>query len=126
MNTPINEDFDKYKDDFFKGLTLRETLWGGAAALVGIFLMLFLILYLKWNSFVATGIMMPFVIVIGLNGFYNKNGMTLHTYIKRKTKILFGKALTIREPDIRNYKIKQLEQEILAEKQTKKRGSKNG
>ena len=39
MNKPINEDFDKYKEDFWKGLSMRETLWGGVALIVGASLM---------------------------------------------------------------------------------------
>ncbi len=126
MNKPINEDFDKYKEDFWKGLSMRETLWGGVALIVGASLMLFFILYLKWNTYVATGIMMPFVILIGLNGFFNKNGMTLLVYLKRKIKIIFGKPLVLKGEDVRKYKIKELEQKILSEKQQKKQGGKNG
>ena len=126
MNKPINEDFDKYKDDFWKGLSMRETFWGIAALIVGASLMLFFILYLKWNTFIATGIMIPFVILIGLNGFFNKNGMTLRVYLKRKSKIIFGKPLVLKSEDVRVYKIKAMEQEILLEKQQKKQGGKNG
>ena len=126
MNKPINEDFDKYKDDFWKGLSMRETFWGLAALIVGAFLMLFFILYLKWNTYIATGIMMPFVILIGLNGFFNKNGMTLRVYFKRKIKIIFGKPLVLKGEDIRKYNIKDMEQKILLEKQQKKQGEKNG
>lgn len=126
MNKPINEDFDKYKDDFWKGLSMRETFWGLAALIVGAFLMLFFILYLKWNTYIATGIMMPFVILIGLNGFFNKNGMTLRVYFKRKIKIIFGKPLVLKGEDIRKYNIKEMEKKILLEKQQKKQGGKNG
>ncbi len=126
MNKPINEDFDKYKDDFWKGLSIRETFWGGAAVAVGASLMLFFILYLKWNTYVSTGVMMPLVIIIGFNGFFNKNGMTLRVYLNRKIKIIFGKALVIRGEDIRKYKVKELERKILSERQQKKQGGKNG
>lgn len=126
MNKPINEDFDKYKDDFWKGLSMRETCWGVAALIVGTSLMLFFILYLKWNTYVATGIMMPFVILIGFNGFYNKNGMILRVYLKRKIKIVFGKPLVLKGENIRKYKIKEMEKKILSEKQQKKQGGKNG
>ena len=126
MNTPINEDFDKYKDDFWKGLTLRETLWGGIALVVGASLMLFFTFYLKWDAFISTIIMMPFVTLIGFNGFYNKNGMTLREYLKRKKKLIFGKTLVIKGEDIRKHKIKEIEREILLQKQQKKRGEKNG
>ena len=69
---------------------------------------------------------MPFVILIGLNGFFNKNGMTLRVYLKRKIKIIFGKPLVLKSEDVRAYKIKDMEQKILLEKQQKKQGGKNG
>ena len=128
MNTPINEDFDKYKDDFWKGLTFRETKWGAAAAGVGFSMMLFFILYLKWNAMLSTFLMMPFVALIGFNGFFNKNGMSLRTYFRRKRLILFGKPLVLKDESIRTYKVKEIEQSILSEKQQKqkKKGRKHG
>ena len=126
MNTPINEDFDKYKDDFWKGLSMRETLWGAAAITVGFSLMLFFLLYLKWNTYISVLLIMPFVAFIGFNGFFTKNGMTLGTYVKRKIHILFGKPLVIKGQDVRKYKVKEIELFLLSEKQQKKRGDKNG
>lgn len=116
MNTPINEDFDKYKNDFWKGLTFRETMWGAAAVAVGFATMLFFVLYLQWDAMISTFLMMPVVSLIGFNGFYNKNGMMLAQYIRRKWNILFGRPLTIRDEDIRIYKIKSAEQTLLPKK----------
>ena len=86
MNTPINENYEEYKDDVWKGLSGRELKWGGIAVASGIAVMLFLLLYLKWNATLSTFVMMPFTCLIGVNGFYNKNGMSFMEYLKRKKK----------------------------------------
>ena len=127
MNTPINENYEEYKDDVWKGLSGRELKWGGIAVASGIAAMLFLLLYLKWNATLSTFVMMPFTCLIGVNGFYNKNGMSFMEYLKRKKTVIFGKTLVIRERDIREYRIKKLEQEIQENRVDKsKKGKRNG
>lgn len=125
MNTPINEDFDKYRDDFWKGLTLRETKWGAGAVAAGIAGMLFFVFYLKWNTFVSTLLVMPFVVLIGFNGFFSKNGMTIYPYAAKKIKIIFGKELVLKGDDVRAYKVKQKEKAILEERSREKKRGKN-
>ncbi len=125
MNTPINKDFDKYKDDFFKGLTLRETLWAAGALAVGFVCMLLFIYYLKWNTYIATLATMPFVMLIGFNGFFNKNGMTLYQYAGKKIKIIFGQTLVLRGENIRLHKIREAE-ELMKTVKEKNKEKKNG
>ena len=47
MMIPVNQDIDSYKDDFFKGLTMRQTLFAVAAVIVSGGLLAFFLLYLK-------------------------------------------------------------------------------
>ena len=35
MNKPINQDIENYKDDFWKGLSLRECMYGAYALIAG-------------------------------------------------------------------------------------------
>lgn len=90
----INQDVVGFKDDFFKGLSLRECIYAGAALGLGVGGMLALIFIYKVSINVAVMICMPFVAVIGLCGFYEKNGMTLPKLVKESIRIMMQKPLT--------------------------------
>lgn len=90
----INQDVAAFKDDFYKGLSLRECLYGGTALFVGVGGMLALIFVYKVNINVAVMICMPFIATIGLCGFYEKNGMTLPKIIRAHIRLLRQKPLT--------------------------------
>lgn len=124
MQTPINQDIDLYRSDFFKGLSMRETGWGVIAFISGIGIMLFLTLYLKIPTQISTLLGMPIILVIGINGFYKKNNMTFYEMIKKKISIKRQKPLVLKEDDIRRYKVSLLEREVM--ENTKKKRNKNG
>lgn len=50
MTKTINPDVAAFKDDFFKGLSFRECIFGGSALLVGVGGILLLHFILKWES----------------------------------------------------------------------------
>ena len=56
---PVNQDIDSYKDDFFKGLTMRQTLFAVAAVVVSGGLLAFFLIYLKLNASVAMYLTLP-------------------------------------------------------------------
>ena len=90
----INQDVAGFKDDFFKGLSLRECIYGGTALGLGVGSMLALIFIYKVNINVAITICMPIIAVIGLCGFYEKNGMTLPKIVRAFVRIKRQKPLT--------------------------------
>lgn len=96
MTKQINQDVAAFKDDFFKGLSIRECIYGGLALLVGVTVILSLIYFFDRNVNVAITIGIPFIGIIGLCGFYQKNGMTLPMIVKRQISLMRQKPLTYR------------------------------
>ncbi len=94
MVKQINQDIDAIKDDFFKGLTLRECIYGGIAFGIGVGFIIGLIYGVGVDSSIAIFLGIPIIAVIGLCGFYTLNGMTLVEIIKKKLHIVFSKPLT--------------------------------
>lgn len=86
MTRQINEDIAAYKSDFFKGLSLREFLYGAGALAAGVSVILFLIFWLHMKVNLAIVIGVPVIGGIGLCGFYTKNGMTLLQILRQKRK----------------------------------------
>ena len=116
-----------FKDDFFKGLSIRECLYGGLALGLGAGGMLALVFIYKFNINIAIMICMPFIAGIGLCGFYEKNGMTLPKIVKAHMRIIKQKPLTyqtIRPEDRQSLYI--IEREITKGSEDKgKRGQKH-
>ena len=87
MMVPVNQNIDEYKDDFFKGLTMRQTMYAIAAVAVSGGLMMFFLLYLKMNASVAMYITLPIVFPIIAVGFIRIHGMNFRDYMKEKRKV---------------------------------------
>lgn len=87
MMIPVNQDIDSYKDDFFKGLTMRQTLFAVAAVAVSGGLLAFFLLYLKLNASVAMYLTLPVAFPIIAVGFIKVHGIPLGDYLKRKKKV---------------------------------------
>ena len=94
MKKQINPDVAAFKDGVFKGLSLRECIYGGSALLLGAGGILLLYFYFDFNINVAITTMMPVIGGIGLCGFYQKNGMTLTVIIKNQIRLLLQKPYT--------------------------------
>lgn len=121
MNTPINQDFDKYKEDFYKGLSKRETKYGAMALFSGILIMFLMMFVLHVNSLLATFVSMPIITLLGMNGFYTKNGMSFTELVKRKMKLRKGIDYTISEVSVRDYRIRQMEEELRKQRAEEKK-----
>ena len=91
MTKTINPDVAAFKDDFFKGLSFRECVYGGSALLVGAGGILLLHFYFGMGINSAITICMPVIGVIGLCGFYQKNGMTLIQLVRSTVRLIFQK-----------------------------------
>ena len=87
MMIPVNQDIDSYKDDFFKGLTMRQTLFAVAAVVVSGGLLAFFLLYLKLNASVAMYLTLPVAFPIIAVGFIKIHGIPLGEYLKRKKRV---------------------------------------
>ena len=116
MNTPINQDFDKYKEDFYKGLSKRETKYGAMALFSGILIMFLMMFVLHVNSLLATFVSMPIITLLGMNGFYTKNGMSFTELVKRKMELRKGIEVSVRD-----YRIRQMEEELRKQRAEEKK-----
>lgn len=87
MMIPVNQDIDSYKDDFFKGLTMRQTLFAVAAVVVSGGLLAFFLIYLKLNASVSMYLTLPVAFPIIAVGFIKIHGIPLGEYLKRKKKV---------------------------------------
>ena len=87
MTKTINPDVAAFKDDFFKGLSFRECIFGGSALLVGVGGILLLHFYFGMGINSAISICMPVIGIIGLCGFYHKNGMTLVQLVRSSIRL---------------------------------------
>ena len=121
MNTPINQDFDKYKEEFYKRLSKRETKYGAMALFSGILIMFLMMFVLHVNSLLATFVSMPIITLLGMNGFYTKNGMSFTELVKRKMELRKGIDYTISEVSVRDYRIRQMEEELRKQRAEEKK-----
>ena len=91
MTKTINPDVAAFKDDFFKGLSLRECVFGCIALLVGVGGILLLHFYFGVGINTAITLCMPVIGIIGLCGFYQKNGMTLVQLVRSSIRLILQK-----------------------------------
>lgn len=91
MTKTINPDVAAFKDDFFKGLSLRECVFGGIALLAGAGGILLLHFYFGVGINTAITLCMPVIGIIGLCGFYQKNGMTLVQLVRSSIRLILQK-----------------------------------
>lgn len=84
MQIPVNKDLDSFKDDFFKGLTLKQTAVSivSVAAGTGTFLLANYALGLSQS--VSFYMALPVVLPIAASGFLRIHGMTPLEYFKRR------------------------------------------
>lgn len=109
MMVPVNQNIDEYKDDFFKGLTMRQTMYAIAAVAVSGGLMAFFLIYLKMNASVAMYITLPIVFPIIAVGFIKIHGMNFRDYLREKRKVK-QRPVFFYEPEL----VYQLNQGMLA------------
>ena len=91
MTKTINPDVAAFKEDFFKGLSFRECVFGASALLTGVGGILLLHFYFGVGINTAITSCMPVIGIIGLCGFYHKNGLTLAQLVRRSIKLMFQK-----------------------------------
>ena len=87
MKIPVNKNIDEYKDDFFKGLTLRQTVVAASTLAVGIggFFLVHLIFGIPQS--ISLYIVMPLAFAVGASGSLKIHGMSPYQYISKKMRI---------------------------------------
>lgn len=109
MQIPVNKNIDDYKEDFFKGLTIRQTVTLTIALIAGVVIFGML----SWGLLLPPGVSMylafPATFLIAAGGFLKVHGMDMGTYLKKKRAV-------------KKKRIYHYEPQMLRE--TKKRGGK--
>lgn len=94
MQIPVNKNIDEYKDDFFKGLTFRQTI-----VMAGVFLtagagFLSSTVMLHIPSSLAVYFAFPPAFLVGAAGIMRVHGMTLMEWRKKKKQVAVRPYLT--------------------------------
>ena len=87
MMIQVNENIDEYREDFYKGLTLRQTLFSGGAVAAGAAAFLFLHIVIGLPQSIALYAALPAVFPIAAAGFLKIHGMTLTQYLKARRNV---------------------------------------
>ena len=84
MQVTVNKDLDSYKDDFFKGLTLKQTAISIISVAAGTGTYFFASYVLKLDQTICFYLALPVVLPIAAGGFLRIHGMTPALYLKRR------------------------------------------
>lgn len=97
MQIPVNKNLDEYKDDFYKGLTLRQTVLSilTVAAGTGAFLVFHSVC--GFSQTVSLYLAFPAALPFAASGFLKIHGMSMQEYFKRKRSVT-GQMLYRYEP----------------------------
>lgn len=99
MQIPVNKNLDEYKDDFYKGLTLKQTVLSVLTVAVGtgVFLLLHSICGMGQTAALYLAILaaLPFA----ASGFLKVHGMSLPEYFRRKREVT-GQVIYRFEPEL--------------------------
>lgn len=73
MQTQFNKEIYNFKDNFWKGLTKRQAIWGGIGLGVGMGLMIIfgIVLEQDWGQIIGIVI----ALICGFIGFYKRDGL---------------------------------------------------
>ncbi|MSS14018.1 PrgI family protein [Porcincola intestinalis] len=83
MLIPVNQNIDEYKDDFYKGLTLRQSVISLITIAVGAAVYLTLTGVLHLPQSLALYLTLPVVFPIAAYGFLKIHGMNIAEYLRK-------------------------------------------
>lgn len=88
MQIPVNKNLDEYKDDFYKGLTLKQTVLSVLTITsgTGIFFVLYSLCHL--DQTVSLYLSVPAALPFAVAGFLRIHGMSLWEYVRRKRLVM--------------------------------------
>ena len=84
----IDEDYDEIKEDFFKGLSMRQTFYGALSVIVGALLFYVFFAVLTFPQTAALYLAIACVLPLAANGFVRIYDMSIVDFLKlyRRTK----------------------------------------
>ena len=83
MLIPVNQNIDEYKDDFYKGLTLRQSVISLVTVAVGVLVYLALTGLFQLPQTLALYMTLPVVFPIAAYGFLKIHGMNIAEYLRK-------------------------------------------
>ena len=83
MLIPVNQNIDEYKDDFYKGLTLRQSVISLVTVAAGVVVYLGLTVFFHLPQTLALHLTLPVVFPIAAYGFLKIHGMNIAEYIRK-------------------------------------------
>ena len=88
MLVPVNQNIDDYKDDFYKGLTLRQSVISIVTVAVGVLVYLVFtgVLYLPQS--LSLYMTLPVVFPIAAYGFLKIHGMNIAEYVRKRGAVM--------------------------------------
>ena len=88
MQIPVNKDLDSYKDDFFKGLTLKQTAISIVCVAAGTLSFLVGSLVFHLSEAVSFYLALPVVLPIAASAFLRIHGMSPPLFLRRRRNVL--------------------------------------
>ena len=87
MLIPVNQNIDEYKDDFYKGLTLRQSVISLVTVAVGVLVYLALTGLFGLPQTLALYMTLPVVFPIAAYGFLKIHGMNIAEYLRKSSAV---------------------------------------
>ena len=87
MQIPINKNLDEYKDDFYKGLTLKQTILSVGTVIVGTGVFLFFHSMCGIGQTTALYLSIISALPVAASGFLKIHGMSLPEYFRKKQEV---------------------------------------
>ena len=87
MLIPVNQNIDDYKDDFYKGLTLRQSVISLITVAVGALVYLALTGLLHLPQSLSLYMTLPVVFPIAAYGFLKIHGMNIAEYVRKRGNV---------------------------------------
>lgn len=87
MQIPVNTNIDKYKDDFFKGFSAKETAYAGVILMIYLICYAVLIFFLYVPQTIAMYLSLPLPLLAGLTGMAKVTGHDVAGNLLKKYQI---------------------------------------
>ena len=124
LQIPVNKNIDEYKDDFFKGLTLKQTVTSVVALVFGAGMFLGLTMLFGISQTTALYLTFPVVFPIAAIGFLKIDVMTPVTWLKRRRAVR-NMPVYFFHPDMQDIKDEKTEIEEMSSFSKRKGNKRN-
>lgn len=94
MEFEISKNLEDYRSNFFWGMTVKETMYGGLSLLLGGATVYIFHSLVTKNMFLCAITVFPLAMPIAFQGFWtSSNGLSFFKYIRTLIKVKFSKTL---------------------------------